>query len=485
MKTEVNKSELLVNGDHALFGVVPLILLQAGYTSQVITVYATLSSFQGKAQSCFPSLVQISKRAGIRYEAASRAIAFLQSNGWINVHRRRRNSNIYIVHKQQGLWAMVPIMLLQSKVRRSDILVYAALAIYQANKGSCFPSRKELAERTCINNLSTISKSVSRLKASGWLQSIQRGCSANLYICAKTTSQWPESQDKITSQWPESQDKITSQWPESQDKTTSQWPESQDKITSQWPESQDKTTSQWPESQDKTASQWPESQDKTASQWPESQTHSVPNCNSSNKTSIKTSSSKSSVQYSTLGTHSGQNRKTRLFHSGQNCNSRNITNKGESKQPTLIGQASVKTKTMNNQQINDNLKTLLHNNVFPILHRQIEKGFIREQNGRFIFNNDLSEPIKTILQAYLKHKAYFIKQNNHQKICEDKSPIDHLNKHVIPKLSPYGRKELEKVKFSAKGNKLHVNISQIRPHHLILLRKSFGQNLIEDRKSAI
>ncbi len=496
-----------------IFGILPLELLKASYSKSVLSVYVALASFQGKDRRCFASLYTIAKRAGASYFCASRAISILRKGGWVNTQRCGPTASSYILTPKKDLWARIPIsFLLCSKVSKNDLLVYAALASYQSNHSTCHPLRQQIAQRAGIKNLQTVSRSISKLKKIGWIMASQQGRRANTYACLleqvsdPSQSHFEQVNDRSQSHLEQVNDPSQSHLEQVNDRSQSHLEQVNGRSQSHLEQVNDRSQSHFEQVNDRSQSHFEQVNDCSQSHF--EQVHSrILGKPLLDKTSIKTSSSKSSVQHSTLGTHSSTLSNSKAIHSRilsksktvhssilsksmtahspVLSNSRNITNKGESRQPTLIGQASVKTKTMNNQQINDNLKILLHNNVFPSLHRQIEKGFIREQNGRFIFNNDLSEPIKTILQAYLKHKAYFIKQNNHQKICEDKSPIDHLNKHVIPKLSPYGRKELEKVKFSAKGNKLHVNISQIRPHHLILLRKSFGQNLIEDRKSAI
>ncbi len=507
-----------------IFGILPLELLKASYSKSVLSVYVALASFQGKDRQCFASLGTIAKRAGASYFCASRAISILRKGGWVNTQRCGPTASSYILTPKKDLWAKIPIsFLLCSKVSKNDLLVYAALASYQSNHSTCHPLRQQIAQRAGIKNLQTVSRSISKLKKIGWVIASQQGRRANTYACLleqvsdPSQSHFEQVNDRSQSHLEQVNDPSQSHLEQVNGRSQSHLEQVNDRSQSHLEQVNGRSQSHLEQVNGRSQSHFEQVNDRSQSHLEQvngrSQSHfeqvysRILDKPLLEKTSIKTSSSKSSVQHSTLGTHSSTLSNSKAIHSSilSNSktvhssilsksmtahspilsNSRNITNKGESKQPTLIGQASVKTKTMNNQQINDNLKTLLHNNVFPSLHRQIEKGFIREKNGRFIFNSDLSQPIKTILQAYLKHKAYFIKQNNHQQICQDQSPIDHLNKHVIPKLSPYGRKELEKVKFSAKGNKLHVNISQIRPHHLILLRKSFGQNLIEDRKSAI
>ncbi len=455
-----------------LFARVPLVFLQAGYSKQIIAIYTALASFQGKDQSCFPSLVQISKRAGICYEAASKAVSFLQSEGWIHIQRRGRFSNIYTVHAKQGLWAMLPLSLLQSKLRRSDILIYAALAIYQGGKENCYPSRKELTERAKVH-ASTVSKSISRLKKSGFLQSIQRGRSANLYVCAGVSA------------------------------------------------------SQWPKLQNKTGSQWPETQDKSVSQWPFGQTHSGQNCKSSTKRSHKRSSSSVSVPiYRTLDVHSGQNHKTGLIHSSQNCkisqahSSQNHKSKLNTNQclrlqhkqhkavPEIMGQAStIRRINMNNQknqnkrlqhkqheystsstgnrplhtaqvrQTNTIKKTITLQTVLQTLYSEIynkvENAFIYEQDGVVYLDSRLDTFIKQKIKYLLGIRVVF-----QDKFNKDIDPLTTLDKTIRPFLTQASRQKIKGAIIKVEQGRIFIDKSDLLPHIVTLLKKVLGRSVV-------
>ncbi len=463
----------------SLFARVPLVFLQAGYSKQIIAIYAALASFQGKDQSCFPSLVQVSKRAGICYEAASRSVSLLQSEGWIHIQRRGRFSNIYTVHAKQGLWAMLPLSLLQSKLRRSDILIYAALAIYQGGKENCYPSRKELTERAKVH-ASTVSKSISRLKKSGFLQSIQRGRFANLYVCAGVSA-------------------------------------------SQWPKLQNKTGSQWPETQDKNVSQWPETQDKNVSQWPFRQTHSGQNCKSSTKRSHKRSSSSVSVPtHTTLDVHSGQNHKTELVHSSQNYkisqahSGRNHKSKFNTNQclrlqhkqhkavPEIIGQAStIRRINMNNQknskpltnaystsstsskplhtaqvrQTNTIKKTMTLQTVLQTLYSEIynkvENAFIYEQDGVIYLDSSLDAFIKQKIKYLLGIRVVF-----QDKLRKNTDPLEQLDKTIRPFLTQTSRDKVKGAIIKIEQGHIFIDKSDLLPHIVTLLKKVLGRSIV-------
>ncbi len=457
----------------SLFARVPLVFLQAGYSKQIIAIYAALASFQGKDQSCFPSLVQVSKRAGICYGAASRSISLLQSEGWIHIQRRGRFSNIYTVHAKQGLWAMLPLSLLQSKLRRSDILIYAALAIYQGGKENCYPSRKELTERAKVH-ASTVSKSISRLKKSGFLQSIQRGRSANLYACAGVSA------------------------------------------------------SQWPELQNKTGSQWPELQDKNVSQWPFGQTHSDQNCKSSIKRSHKRSSSSVSVPiYRTLDVHSGQNHKTELVHSSQNYkisqahsgqNHKSKTNqclhlqhKQHKTVPEIMGQAStIRRINMNNQknskpltntcahstssvgnrplhtaqvrQTNTIKKTITLQTVLQTLYSEIynkiKDAFIYEQDGVIYLDSRLDTFIKQKIKYLLGIRVVF-----QDKLSKNTDPLEKLDKTIRPFLTQTSRQKIKGAIIKVEQGRIFINKSDLLPHIVTLLKKVLGSSIVFEARA--
>ena len=170
-----------------IFGLVPLAFLRAGYAKRVIAVYTALSSFQGKAHDCFPSLARIALRAGLTKSTVSKAIAVLAKDGWIESRQRGRSSNLYSLLLQKGAWAKLPIRLLQGNTSKRDLLVYGVLSSFQGGKNHCFPARRQIAERAGLQDLSSISKGISSLKKQGWIESRQRSRESNLFcvnLCA-------------------------------------------------------------------------------------------------------------------------------------------------------------------------------------------------------------------------------------------------------------------------------------------------------------
>ena len=92
-RTQIKKSRI------GIFGMVPIALLQEKSISlSEIRAYAALSSFQGSNESSWPSLVEISTRAGLHPDNVSKAIKRLKLRGWVEVRRRGLGkSNVYCV----------------------------------------------------------------------------------------------------------------------------------------------------------------------------------------------------------------------------------------------------------------------------------------------------------------------------------------------------------------------------------------------------
>ena len=165
-----------------VYGAVPVSFFQSKPTRNEILVYSALASFQGKAEHCFPSLASIVKRSGLNnIWDVSRAISGLVKIGFIQRRQRSRSANLYILPKQAGPYAALPVSFLQTKPGKNILSVYAALSSYQGIKEHCYPSRLQIAERSGIKSLACVSRSISELKKEGWLRIKRQGQKASLY----------------------------------------------------------------------------------------------------------------------------------------------------------------------------------------------------------------------------------------------------------------------------------------------------------------
>ena len=82
------------------WGAVPTALLQEpGVTLNRLRVYASLASYQGRDETCWPSVAMIAERAGVPRGAVSECTRWLEETGWISKQRRanQRQTTVYIV----------------------------------------------------------------------------------------------------------------------------------------------------------------------------------------------------------------------------------------------------------------------------------------------------------------------------------------------------------------------------------------------------
>ena len=167
-----------------IYGRLPVSYLAFGLKKNELKVAVALSSFQGHENYCYPSLLKIGERANIRSRhEVSRAISNLIKLGIIIKKKQSRKPNIYqfIYPKYDICYASIPIALLYDDLGKNAILVYGALSAYQADKGICYPKRKDIATRIGMNNLYDVSRAISNLKSKSWLKMIRRGANANFY----------------------------------------------------------------------------------------------------------------------------------------------------------------------------------------------------------------------------------------------------------------------------------------------------------------
>lgn len=82
------------------WGAVPTALLQEpGITLNRLRVYTALSSYQGRDETCWPSIAKIAERAGVPRGAVSECTRWLEETGWIAKRRRanERQTTVYAV----------------------------------------------------------------------------------------------------------------------------------------------------------------------------------------------------------------------------------------------------------------------------------------------------------------------------------------------------------------------------------------------------
>lgn len=84
-----------------IYSVVPIqILLDGSITPRELKVYIAIASFQGKSDSCNPSLNEISQRTGINPKKLSSITASLVRKGWL--YKKQigcQETNVYSVRK--------------------------------------------------------------------------------------------------------------------------------------------------------------------------------------------------------------------------------------------------------------------------------------------------------------------------------------------------------------------------------------------------
>jgi DNA-binding MarR family transcriptional regulator len=75
----------------------------------------------------------------------------------------------YMQRVKPGVYGMVPIALIQDdRVKVNMIKVYAALASFQGNSDTCWPSRKKIVERSGIS-ATAVSTALTALVEAGWI----------------------------------------------------------------------------------------------------------------------------------------------------------------------------------------------------------------------------------------------------------------------------------------------------------------------------
>lgn len=80
-----------------------------------------------------------------------------------------------MVTTEMGIWANMPIIVLQDKsLTPNAIRVYLALASFQGNSKSCFPSLEAIAERSGLKR-DAIPAATDCLVKAGWIQKIRHG----------------------------------------------------------------------------------------------------------------------------------------------------------------------------------------------------------------------------------------------------------------------------------------------------------------------
>ncbi len=80
------------------YAALPLSFLHAKPSKSMLLVYAGLSSFQGTAQQCFPTRMQIGARVGIKsMPYISHALHELKKQGWLDSQRQGPRSNVYVL----------------------------------------------------------------------------------------------------------------------------------------------------------------------------------------------------------------------------------------------------------------------------------------------------------------------------------------------------------------------------------------------------
>ena len=471
----------------AVFAAVPLVFLQAGYARWIIAVYGALASFQGLACECFPSLAQIALRAGVNQSNVSRAVSILKKSGWIQCQRRRRASSLYRVLPQEGLWANLSIAVLQAKLSRRDLLVYACLAIYQGAKPNSYPSRQEIAVRLQVKSLSSVSKSISKLKQEGWLTSSQRGAKSNLYSVL-SQSDWQSGGVNRSDPRPVS-------------------------ISEQ-----DKENLQFRSEQDKNGLQFRSEQDKNDLQFRSEQEYSSSLTNSClNKTSYKTSFSIGSKTNSTLGSSSSDLTKIRASKSSSLTKTRAVKAPNSS-QPAKIRppnssdlsrlkpQASLGCKNINRsvcmngneykpieaekQSIERSIyyalkrsstRDVLFDTVLPHLYGQmkskIEAAIVKEEQGRlYLRRSVLGESLEKKLRHYMGSALVFEKGLRSPE--SGQSILEYLEGALFKGCHPYAKEGILGAVIREEYGLLYVDESKILPHHAQLLESSLGKHVV-------
>ena len=482
-----------------IFGTVPLLFLRAGYAKRIIAVYAALSSFQGKAADCFPSLAQIALRSGLRKDTVSKAIAILVQDGWLTCKRRGRSSNLYSLMSQKGEWAKLPIRLLQGgSLSKRDLVVYGVLSSFQGGKDHCFPARSQMAERAGIQDLGSISKSISKLKKQGWIESKQRSRESNLF----SVNLYPLP---LTRQ---GQDLgLGSALPFLPQRSAGLG------AVSQCQSGQLEAVPQCQSEQLEAVPQCQSGQLEVASQCQSGQLEAVPQCQNGRvhsavlsqtlieKTTNKRSSTLSVQTNSTLGVHSAKVGNSKRFHSGRMDNSRQVKK---------IKTYEVRSeKNMNNQngmrvipenqeeptprsihveleryfKGNDSKNTIilrqtLFHKVLPLIFREVQahikKAIIAEEDGRLIMQRDF--PFREQIQRYMGH---WIKLESRKYNPEEhKSIRKYLEENLYKGMPSITKKSIEEAIFKEEDGFLYVDKLKIMPHHAKLLVNFLGQHLV-------
>ena len=521
----------------AVFAAVPLIFLQAGYAKWIMAVYAALASFQGRACECFPSLAQIALRADIDPSNVSKAVSLLKTAGWIEHQRRRRASSLYRVLPQKGLWAKLPIAVLQAHLSKRDILVYACLAVYQGSNSNSYPSRKEIAHRMQIKNLNSVSKSISKLKQAGWLGASQRGPKSNLYnlsfyagrqdgsVNISDSRPVTSDQDKKGLQFQSDQDKKGLQFQSDQDKKGLQFQSDQDKKGLQFQSDQDKKGLQFQSDQDKKGLQFQSDQDKKGLQFQSDQKYSSNLTNSYlNKTSYKTSSStESGKTNSTLELKPNSSDLTKIRKSNspsltkiRKSNSPSLTkikaknshpakSRPPSNLPKTKPQASLGYENINRSRyMNGNIykpietekqsierqiyqalqkssvRAVLSGTVLPCFYNQIknkiEAAIIREEHGCLYMESKLDLSLQKKLKHYLGRAVVF--KNNTYSAGNKQSILDYLESSLFKNSHAYAREGILSAVIKETAGFLYVNSNKIMPHHANLLESILGNRVV-------
>lgn len=81
---------------YGIWGAVPVDLLrEEGLTDNALRVYIALASFQGGADKCWPTVIQIAERSGVARSSVSAATTRLVELGWIAKTRHKNTASTY------------------------------------------------------------------------------------------------------------------------------------------------------------------------------------------------------------------------------------------------------------------------------------------------------------------------------------------------------------------------------------------------------
>ena len=480
----------------AVFAAVPLVFLQeAGYARWIIAVYGALASFQGQAQDCFPSLAQIALRAGVDQSNVSKAVSILKKAGWIQCQRRRRASSLYRVIPQEGLWARLPLAVLQAHLSKRDILVYACLAVYQGSNSNSYPSRQEIAHRMKIKNLNSISKSISKLKQAGWLGVSQRGPKSNLY------SLFPQSEQQggsvnISDSRPvlstSDQDKNGLQFRSDQDKKGLQFQSDQDKKGLQFRSDQDKKGLQFQFDQDKKGLQFQFDQDKKGLQFQSDQKYSSSLTNSClNKTSYKTSSStESGKTNSTLELKPNSSSLTMIKANNSHPAKSRPPNPSNLTKPKPQASLSYKPMETEKQSMERTIyyalkrsstREVLFAKVLPHFYEQmknkVEAAILKEEPGcLYLRGKVLGESLEKKLRHCMGSALVF--EGSQYSPESGQSILEYIEITLFRQCPPYTKTSILKAAIREERGFLYVDKSRIMGHHARLLEDTLGNRVV-------